>query len=537
MINVIPKPNKVTLVEDSPFSTSNGLKIICDVQDIADIISGYLLKLGVNLSDDATSVLNITGKDTPSQIGDDESYTLTIAGDTATVWADSRSGMLYGGISFVQLYFAAYNMSAPIQAVTIEDAPKYAYRSYMLDVSRHFFPIEYLYKVVDDLLLHKLNVFHLHLTDDQGWRVEIRAYPRLTEIGSQRSATNKDKTPHGGFYTQSELRGLVAYAQARGVTIVPELDLPGHFSAALASYPELGCTGKEIPVPTTFGIKRDILCCGKESSYRFLKDVFEELAEIFPSPYYHIGGDEAFRINWKTCPHCLAKADELGLDSVYDLQSHVTEYVVDILQSLGKRAIVWNETFASGDTVSPSVVCQYWSDGKDAPNVTREMLSGRKVIMSRTLPFYLDYPFALNSLKSTYHAPHRLKNVPDGVFFGFDSPMWTEWVATPERAEYLTYPRLTATAEICWSDKTDYYSFLRNLNVIYPAYAKLGIHAAPLIKVNPGKIAGLIEMLKFYPKNLLCADQKRQAASEGKLWFAETKEIAELRRKKAKKQQ
>ena len=532
MNNILPSPLKVTTSDSARMPTDKGLSIVTDNEELRSVVTALFASLDIEINDDSPVKLVLSGDDAPSEIGCDESYTLIIRDNVADVKATTRSGLLYGAVSFAELYFAHFsNNKSTIPAAEIEDRPKYAYRGYMLDVSRHFFPIKYLYKTVDALLLHKINVFHIHLTDDQGWRIEIKKYPKLTEIGSKRAETTGDKTPHGGFYTQDEMKDLVKYAMERGVTIVPEIDLPGHFTSALASYPELGCTGATVPVETDFGVKRTILCGGKDGSYRFLTDVFGELIELFPAPYYHIGGDEAFRVNWKSCPHCLAKADELKLDNIYELQTYITNYVVDFLKQHGKRAIVWNETM-NGDNVDDSVICQYWSDGNKAPTVTYEMNRGRTVINSHTAPFYLDYPYGRNSLKAIYNADMKLSGAPRAEFFGVEAPLWTEWVATEARADYMAFPRVAALAEVGWSENRDYYAFLRNLDLLYNVYTKLNIKAAPLSVVNPGFFAGKLEIARFYPKNFLRTRKKREAVNDGRLFMQEMKELREIYRKK-----
>lgn len=370
----------------------------------------------------------------------------------------------------------------------IEDYPQYSYRGVMLDCSRHFFTVEEVKRFLDIMAEAKLNRFHWHLTDDQGWRVEIKKYPELTKIGSVRSGTmvgrdfdSDDGVPHGGFYTQDQLRDVVAYALDLGITIVPEVDLPGHMVAALASYPELGCTGGPYEVRRIWGIADDVLCAGKDATYRFLDDVLNELADIFPGELFHIGGDECPKVRWENCPDCQAKIAELGLSdrdgasAEQYLQNYVTHHVQQTLAAKGKRIIGWEE-IAEGELDKDAMI-HYWRGWKSAEETLCKFTAdGYDVLMSPTNFFYIDYaqsedrssePLSYNStltIEKMYSydstkllSPEQLAHVK-----GVQANLWTEYIADWKQIEYMLLPRMFALSCIAWDgdERPDFETFM-----------------------------------------------------------------------------
>jgi hexosaminidase len=385
-----------------------------------------------------------------------------------------------------------------IPCLVIEDWPRFRWRGFMFDEGRHFHGKQTVRQLLDLMALHKLNVFHWHLTEDQGWRIEIKKYPRLTEVGARRAGTNKtilgkrhDGIPHGGFYTQEEIREIVAYAAERHITVVPEIEIPGHSLAALAAYPELSCTGGPFEVATHFGIFPDIYCAGKESTFTFLQDVLDEMMQLFPSPYIHIGGDEAPKKRWIACPDCQRRIREQGLEDEHALQVYITNRIGKYLESKGRRLMGWNQILEPG--LSKDAVVQYWF-GDQKKLVEAIKIERRKVVMSTYLDTYLDHSYSLMPLSRAYRydpVPPGFSAEDEACILGLEFPLWTEWVPTRARLDYQAFPRLTAMAETGWTPKEqkDYTDFRKRLEGFLERLDRLGIGYAPLKDVEPGWLA------------------------------------------------
>ena len=355
----------------------------------------------------------------------------------------------------------------------IADAPRFAYRGMHLDVARHFFSVDEVKRYIDVMAIHKLNTLHWHLTDDQGWRIEIKRYPELTAVGSIRKATvvrkewgTYDDTPYGGFYTQDEIRDVVEYAADRGVTVIPEIDLPGHMLAALTAYPELGCTGGPYEVWGRWGVADDVLCPGREKTFEFLEGVLTEVMELFPSEYIHIGGDECPKVRWEKCPRCQAKIRQLGLKddgehtAEHYLQSYVTDRIGKFLAQHGRRIIGWDEIL-EGRAPSDAVVMSW--RGSEGGIAAAKL--GHDVIMTPNSHFYFDYyqsldtdaePFGIGGyipMEQVYSydpafpelTPEQQKHI-----LGVQANLWTEYVLSDEHLEYMLLPRLAALSEVQW---------------------------------------------------------------------------------------
>jgi hexosaminidase len=356
----------------------------------------------------------------------------------------------------------------------------------MLDEGRHFLGKEIVLRTLDLMALQKLNVFHWHLTEDQSWRIEIKKYPLLTKIGSHREGTgtlfkgHHDGVPYGGFYTQAEIKEIVAYAADRHILVVPEIEMPGHCLAALASYPNLSCTEGPFEVATNFGIFPDLFCAGKDSTFTFIEGVLTEILDLFPSPYIHIGGDEAFGKRWKKCPDCQTRIRQEGLKDETALKVYFTNRIITWLVKKGRRAIGWNEIMQEG--LRQEAIVQYWL-GKKEKVVEEIRTHGRDVIISTYLSTYLDHSHALTSLKDAYEFEPifpGLSEKESAHILGLEPPLWTEWVPDKDRMDFQIYPRLTAFAETAWSSRKrkefdDFQSrlkrFLMRLDVLGVAYA------------------------------------------------------------------
>jgi hexosaminidase len=416
-----------------------------------------------------------------SHLGD-EGYQLNINRDGIAIVSTTIKGVFYGIQTLRQLLPVEVENRKLIEGIPwqapcceIVDKPRFPWRGYMLDEGRHFLGAENIFRTIDLMALQKLNTFHWHLTEDQGWRIEIKSYPKLTEIGSWRAGTSKswkdtrtgghDGIPHGGFYTQNEVREIVAYAALRNINIIPEIEIPGHSTAALAAYPELSCTSGPFEVSNRFGIHKDIYCAGKEYTFEFLESVLDEVIDLFPSPVIHIGGDEAPKSRWKSCPDCQKRMQDEGLKDVHELQVYFTNRITEHLESHRRRAIGWNEIIH--DDIAQNTIIQYWfGNKKGLLDVIRK---GNNVVNSAYFIHYLDHSYSLTPLHIAYEYDPVFKGLDTksaSHILGLEAPMWTEWVPNQDRLDYQTYPRLTAFAETGWTprDCKEYDGFLERLN-------------------------------------------------------------------------
>ena len=438
-----------------------------------------------------------------------EGYELNVDGEGIEVRASQFPGFLYALQSLEQLLPAAVYGTEPapdaaweVPCVKIADAPRFAYRGMHLDVARHFFSVDEVKRYIDVMAIHKLNTLHWHLTDDQGWRIEIKRYPELTAVGSIRKATvvrkewgTYDGTPYGGFYTQDEIRDVVKYAADRGVTVIPEIDLPGHMLAALTAYPELGCTGGPYEVWGRWGVADDVLCPGREKTFEFLEGVLTEVMELFPSEYIHIGGDECPKVRWEKCPRCQAKIRQLGLKddgehtAEHYLQSYVTDRIGKFLAQHGRRIIGWDEIL-EGRAPSDAVVMSW--RGSEGGIAAAKL--GHDVIMTPNSHFYFDYyqsldtdaePFGIGGyipMEQVYSydpafpelTPEQQKHI-----LGVQANLWTEYVLSDEHLEYMLLPRLAALSEVQWClpETKDWNRFIGSFRMD-KIYSQLGYELA-----------------------------------------------------------
>ncbi|GAA3930243.1 family 20 glycosylhydrolase [Chitinophaga oryziterrae] len=384
-----------------------------------------------------------------------------------------------------------------IPAADITDHPVYAWRGMHLDVSRHFFSVSYLKKFIDLLALYKMNKLHLHLTDDQGWRIEIKKYPLLTQQGAWREFNNQDsicmekaktnpdmemdkshiihrngKTLYGGFYTQVQMKDVIAYAAARHIEIIPEIDMPGHMMAAINAYPYLSCTGG-----TSWGkFFTTPICPCKETTFTFAEDVFTEIAALFPSQYIHLGADEVEKSSWKTFPGCEEVMKANNLQTVEELQSYFVKRMEKFFNSKGKKLIGWDEILEGG--ISPTAVLMYWRSWvPDAP--IKAAKNGNYVIMTPGNPLYFDGIPDRNSVSNVYHfepVPKALTADEAKYIIGAQANIWTEWIPNEKRADFMFMPRMTALAEVLWTHRSDYDGYLQRLNTQYKRLDRLNVH-------------------------------------------------------------
>ncbi len=421
-----------------------------------------------------------------------EAYELRANPDYLLIDAWTPAGLFYGIQTFWQLLFPEMKGQAPgalkelkVPRVKIIDRPRFRWRGVHLDVSRHFFPKEWVKKLLDLAAAYKLNTFHWHLTDDQGWRLEIKKYPRLTEIGAWRRETMEDGQPYGGFYTQEDIREIVSYARERFISVVPEIEMPGHCQAALAAYPELSCSGGPFRVATEWGVMNDVFCAGSEATFEFLENVLNEVIDMFPGEFVHIGGDEVPKVRWKNCVRCQTRIKEEGLKDEGELQSYFIRRIEKFLNSKGRRLIGWDEILEGGLPAGAAVMS--WRGTAGGIEAAR---GGHDVVMSPTSHCYFDYyqgrvdePRAIGGflpVEKVYSfepVPAELKPAEATHVLGAQANLWTEYIETPEHAEYMLFPRLLALAEVVWSPKEkNWPDFARRLLAHYDFLAEKGVN-------------------------------------------------------------
>lgn len=419
-------------------------------------------------------------------ISGDEGYTLHVNNNEVTVGYKTPKGAFWAVQTLRQLMQKKDGMSyISVPAVTIEDHPRFAHRGVMLDVARHYFPVDFIKKYIDLLAYYKINTFQIHLNDDQGWRLEIKKYPKLQEVAAWRKETRVghrtdkpvvyDGKRHGGFYTQQELKDIVAYADARFITVVPEIDVPGHAQALLAAYPHLGCKDTVYEVGTDWGVYKEILC-PKEETFKFLEDVFKEVISIFPGKYIHIGGDEVPKDRWKESAFCQQLIKKLNLKDENELQSYFIKRVETFLNGKGRAIIGWDEILEGG--LAPNATVMSWRGEKGGIAAAK---LGHNVIMSPNTFLYLDYYQTADQRKReplansrvlpldkvySYDPVGSLTKEDAKYILGPQANLWTEYISTPQQAELMTFPRVCAMAEVGWAalERKDYNDFLNRLN-------------------------------------------------------------------------
>lgn len=435
--------------------------------------------------------------DYDDEIGD-EGYILKIKTDGVTVCANNPAGILYGIQTFYQLLSTHPDGNVPL--VSIKDYPRFGYRGMHLDVSRHFMPVEFIYNLIDYMAMHKLNVFHWHLIDDQGWRLEIKKYPRLTEVGAWRVdmpdlhwnarplVNDPENATYGGYYTQEQVRALVEYAAERNITVMPEIEMPAHVMSALAAYPEFSCTGENLGVPPggVWPITH-IYCAGNDATFDFLKDVLTEVMGLFPSEFIHIGGDEADKTNWKACPKCQDRIRTEELADEEELQSYFIARIERFLNSNGRRLIGWDEILEGG--LAPNATVMSWRGEGGGIKATQ---MGHTAVMTPGSHCYFDHyqgdpdiePLAIGgytTLAKVYSyepVPEVLTEDESKLILGAQANVWTEYMPVPSHVEYMVFPRLAALAEVVWSPTShrDWGDFSRRMKTQYERYEKLGIN-------------------------------------------------------------
>lgn len=501
---LIPKPVSVTLKEGN-FTLSGSTRIILNDPEFkseADLFNTFLkANYGFELQvlDNSKSSIN-TIKIQRSNTGNKSksAYELEVSPSGIQIASKGNTGIFYAFQTLMQL-IPVQKGTLYIPSVTINDEPKYQWRGMHLDVGRHFFPTSFIKKYIDYMAMYKMNVFHWHLTEDQGWRIEIKKYPKLTEVGAWRKGSmvghyndqKFDDKPYGGFYTQDEIREIVAYAKERHITIVPEIEMPGHSQAALAAYPELSCTGGPFEVAQKWGVLEDIYC-PKEETFEFLENVLTEVMDLFPSEYIHIGGDESPKTRWKNCPHCQALIQKEGLKDEHELQSYFIKRIEKFINAKGRKIIGWDEILEGG--LAPNAAVMSWRGTEGGISAAKQH---HYVVMTPGSHCYFDHyqgepknePLAIGgytTIEKVYSyqpTPQELSQEETQYILGAQGNVWTEYMGSPEHVEYMIMPRMAALAEVVWgtSDVNNYKDFQNRLVKHFTLLDKMGVHYSKAI--------------------------------------------------------
>lgn len=435
----------------------------------------------------------------------EEGYVLEILPEKIRITSKTEAGQYYGMQTLSAL---TGDKEGILDCGRIQDEPRYGHRGFMIDVSRLFFSVEELKKIINQCAKYKLNKFHWHLSDDQGFRIESKKFPVLNQIGSVRR--EEDGTMTGGFYTQEEIRDVVMYAAARQIEVIPEIDMPGHTSAIIASYPELSCSGKAAEVKNRGGIYPQILCAGKEETMQFIYELLDEIVPLFPGKYFHIGGDEAPKGEWEKCECCQQVIKRENLNGEEELQAYFTKELVAYLAEKGKMVIGWNDVLASG--MVENVIAQYWMEPEPGYSYGAAE-KGQKFIFSNFGAVYMDYPYGMVTLKGTYSfEPNILGNssIPKEQILGLEAPVWTEQIVTEEKLEKQMFPRILALAENAWSREKNYEDFLRRVKGQEAALAAAGIESTPVEEASCCGDEGIRQALEWMKVMI----RTQQAAAE-----------------------
>lgn len=519
--HVIPLPQEIVEEKEaSPFVISPSTTICYPegnekMERTACFLASYIQEMcGLELKITTSLGKNRIQLALDESITDKEGYEIQVSQDGIILKGATEAAVFYG----IQTLHKALPVTggktlAALPACTVKDYPRFGYRGFMVDVGRHYFPVTYLKEIIDMLALHNINYFHWHLTEDQGWRIEIKKYPKLTEIGSYRKETitapgsgKYDGVPVSGFYTQEEAREIVRYAAERFITVIPEVDMPGHMMAALASYPELGCTGGPYEIPTRFGVFEEVLCGGNEQTLQFAKDVLNEIMDIFPSEYIHIGGDECPKARWRVCPKCQTKIRELGLKATPEhtkenqLQAYFMGEVEKVINARGRKMMGWDEILEGNPTKTSTVMA--WTSPKVGIKSARLQ---HKTIICPISHLYFSNPGynrlkGVSSVARVYNfepvadvlTPEEQKNI-----IGAQGCIWTEWTKDSVKMEWQMMPRIAALSELQWTepDKKNLDCFLKRLRHQLDIYNLCGYHYKQdiedvVIDVNPSPEGG-----------------------------------------------
>jgi hexosaminidase len=535
-VNIIPKPSSAEVLKGTGVVTAHTqIKGDRNSAKSAGFLADYLRKM-YGLTPSVTNKFK-RGGETEIELAVvaknnaiKGAYSLTVKDKHIKITGADEEGVFYGVQSLIQLLPTAKSESLVLPAVQVKDEPRFAYRGGHLDVGRHFFDVAFVKKYIDLLAMYKFNTFHWHLTEDQGWRIEIKKYPRLTQVGSHRNGTiinhypgdGNDNTPDDGYYTQEQVKEIVAYAADRYITVIPEIELPGHSSAAIAAYPSLSCFPKRITniplnmvsqrsveeaqkekrvkfVQETWGVHDDVYCAGKDSTFFFLQDVLDEVMALFPSKYIHIGGDECPKTFWKQCPNCQKRIKENHLKDEFELQRYFIERIEQYVNSKGKSVIGWDEILEGG--LAPNAAVMSWRGEQGGIEAAKQH---HNVIMTPGSHCYFDHSNSKNedsvtiggllTVQTVYSynpVPAALSADEAKYIMGAQANLWTEYVANTAKVEYMLLPRLSAMAEVLWTapEKKNWDEFAGRLDNEFKRYDWLGLNYCRVYLKEKNKVA------------------------------------------------
>jgi len=500
-VKIIPLPSTL-IIDDGNFvlNSSTGIDYPKELKVSAEFFKAFIegsKLIQLKKGNDIQFIFDAT-------IENDEGYLLKVSSDKIQIKASTDQGAFYAVQTLRQLMPSTLengnykSEEIDIRALTIKDQPQFFYRGMHLDVGRHTFSVDFIKKYIDALAMLKMNTFHWHLTEDQGWRIEIKKYPKLQDIAAYRDETlighyndqphQFDNKKYGGYYTQAEIKAVVAYAEERFITVIPEIEMPGHSQAAIAAYPDLGCTGEQVEVAKKWGVFEEIYCT-KEETFNFLEDVLDEVLELFPSKYIHIGGDEAPKTRWKNCKDCQQRMKDEGLKDEHELQNYFITRMETYLNSKGRQIIGWDEILEGG--LAPNATVMSWRGTDGAVEAAK---SGHNVVMTPTSHCYFDYyqsdnedePIAIGGflpLEKVYGfnpIPEELTQDEAKYVLGAQGNIWTEYMQTEDHVEYMAFPRLVAMSEVLWSDseQKNYENFVKRLENFHKRLEALDINYA-----------------------------------------------------------
>ncbi|MGB1039754.1 MAG: beta-N-acetylhexosaminidase, partial [Flavobacteriales bacterium] len=537
---IIPVPNSIAVnnqvcILDKDFN----LSVDSELSESADFLNEILEKgLGYKLESSNSHKTLILSYD--SSISNEEGYKLLVSPNKIKIKASSNKGAFYAIQTLRQLLPPSFenssysNKSVAIQCLRIQDKPKFVYRGMHLDVGRHLFPVEFIKKYIDRMAMLKMNTFHWHLTEDQGWRIEIKKYPKLQEIAAFRNQTlighyndqpqSFDGKKYGGFYTQEEIKEIVKYAQERHITIIPEIEMPGHSQAAISAYPELSCERKKVKVAEKWGVFEPIYC-SKDSTFQFIENVLDEVLELFPSEYIHIGGDEAPKAKWKACDNCQKRIKSEGLKDEHGLQSYFISRIEKYLNSKGRKIIGWDEILEGG--LAPNASVMSWRGTKGAVEAAKQ---GHNVILTPGSHCYFDHyqsesktePIAIGGflpLEKVYNfnpIPNELTGEQSNRVLGAQGNVWTEYMPNSEKVEYMVFPRILALSEVVWSNpkQKDFTDFVSRVENFHKRLDALNVNYANHLYEIEGRVISKNDSI-FFNMNIQSSEKNIRYTPDG----------------------
>ena len=504
--SIIPHPAHISVKDGtSAFKVSSFIKIVGEEATLSarDELILFLNNVLEIFPAGGKDEIHFVLTDGDGKVG---SYHIKTESNRITLTANSEEGLFYAVQTLKQLFFQCGEYLSELE---IYDEPEFSIRGFMLDCGRYFFTKAEVFRFIDLMALHKLNEFHWHLSEDQGFRCQLDCAPLLTEIGSVRSHTNFNNKEHSGYYTKADIKEIIAYAHSKYIKVIPEIDAPGHAVSMISAYPELSCFDRTLPVATSWGIKHDVLCIGKESTFEFMYAVLDELCEMFPDGIIHIGGDEVPSTRWKLCPHCKKRMADEGMENAEELHIYFLNRISDYLKAKGVEVRMWNDSNKE-KTASYDVCWQMWNGAMKEEDVISHIDKGRSFVLSNNEAFYLDLPYGLTSLRDAYcFTPlyYRLNDAQKKLIKGVEICLWSEFVPNIKVADYTLLPRLGACCENAWTNEKNksFDRFYASIDDYYRFLYAQGYKPAPLKRAMPKKISKLCSAL-YWERRKLCWD-------------------------------